>query len=72
MCLEIYELDPSKYFSALGLAWKAALEKIEERLELLTDIVIVLTVGKRIRGEISHSIDRYAIAKYMKDHDQNN
>ena len=25
MCLEIYELDPSKFLSAPGLAWQAAL-----------------------------------------------
>ena len=27
MCLEIYELDPVKIFSAPGLAWKAPLKK---------------------------------------------
>ena len=26
MCLEIYQLDPAKFFSALGLAWQAALQ----------------------------------------------
>ena len=54
------------------MALEAALKKIEERLKFLTDIDIVLTVEKRIRGGISHSIDRYAIAKYMKDYDKNN
>ena len=27
MCLEIYELDPAKFFSAPGLAWQAARPK---------------------------------------------
>ena len=27
MCLEIFDLDPAKCFSAPGLAWKAALKK---------------------------------------------
>ena len=27
ICLEIYELDPAKFFSALGLACRAALSK---------------------------------------------
>ena len=27
MCLEIYEFIPSKFFSALGLAWQEALKK---------------------------------------------
>ena len=26
MCLEIYQLDPAKFFSALGLAWQAVLQ----------------------------------------------
>ena len=27
MCLKIYELDPVKFISAVGLAWQAALKK---------------------------------------------
>ena len=38
MCLEIYELDPGKLPSAPGLAWQAALEKAQVKLDLLTDI----------------------------------
>ena len=26
MCLEIYDLDPVKFFSVSGLAWQAALQ----------------------------------------------
>ena len=29
ICLEIYELDPAKCFSATGLAWQAALKRLK-------------------------------------------
>ena len=34
MCLEIYELDLVKIFSAPGLAWQAALKKTKVKLKL--------------------------------------
>ena len=73
MLLKIYCLDLVKFLSALGLAWKAALKKIEVKLELLTDIDMLLMVEKGIRGRICHVIHRYAKAnnKYMKGYDKN-
>ena len=74
MCLKIYQLDPAKFLSAPGLAWQvAALKKIEIKLELSTDIDILLMVEKGIRGEICNEIHRYAKAnnKYMNDYDKN-
>ena len=73
MCLKMYHLDPLKFFSAPGLAWQAALKKTEVKLELFTDIDILLMVEKSIRGGICHAVDRYAKAndKYMKDYDRN-
>ena len=73
MCLEIYELDPAKFLSAPGLAWQAALKKTKVKLDLLTDIDMLLMVEKGIRGGICHSIYRYAKAnnKYMKNYDKN-
>ena len=56
MCLEIYELDPAKFLSAPGLAWQAALKKTKVKLDLLTDIDMLLMVEKGIRGGICHSI----------------
>ena len=50
MCLEIYELDPGKYLSAPGLSWQAALKQTEVKLDLLTDIDMLLTGEKGIRG----------------------
>ena len=73
MCLKIYEHDPAKFLSAPGLAWQATLQKTGVKLDLLTDINILLMIEKGIRGGICHSIYRYAKAnrKYMKDHDKN-
>ena len=72
-CLKIYELDPAKFLSAPGLAWQAALKKTKVKLDLLTDIDMLLMVEKGIRGGICHSIYRYAKAnnKYMKVFDKN-
>ena len=70
ICLEIYELDPAKFLSAPGLAWQAAFKKTNAKLDLLTDINMLLMLEKGIRGGICHSIYRYVKAnnKYMKDY----
>ena len=59
MCLEIYELDPAKFLSAPGLAWKTVFKNTK--------------VKKGISRGICHSIYRYTKAynKYMKDYDKN-
>ena len=73
MCLKIYHLDLVKFLSALGLALQATLKKTEVKLELLTDIDMLLMVEKGIRGGMCHSIHQYANGnnKYMKDYDKN-
>ena len=43
-CIEIYEVDPAHFFSASGLAWQACLKKTKVKLELLTDIDMLLMV----------------------------
>ena len=53
MCLKIYELDPAKFLSPPGLAWQAALKKTKAKLDLLTDIDMLLMVEKGMRGRIS-------------------
>ena len=48
---EDYHLDPAKVLSAPGLAWQAALKKAEAKLELLTDIDMLLMVEKKLEEE---------------------
>ena len=55
MCLKIYELGPGKIVLVPGLAWEAALKKTKVKLDLLTDISMLLMVEKGIRGGICHS-----------------
>ena len=71
--LKIYELDPARFLSAPGLTWQAALKKTKVKLDLLTDIDMLIMVEKGIRGGICHSVYRYAKAnnKYVKDYDKN-
>ena len=62
MCLKIYGLDPSYFYSAPGLAWQACLKKTNVELELLTDNDMLLMVEKGTRGGICQSTYRYAKA----------
>ena len=50
MYLKTYELDPAHFLTAPRLAWQACLKKTGVKLELLTDIDILLMVEKGIRG----------------------
>ena len=70
--IKVYELDPAHFLSAPGLAWQASLKKTNFRLELLTDVDMLLMVEKGIRGGICHAIYRYAKAnnKYMKNYNK--
>ena len=72
MCVKVYELDPAHFLSAPGLAWQACLKRTEFKLELLTDVDMLLMVEKGIRGGICHAIYRYAKAnnKYMKNYNK--
>ena len=69
MCIKVYELDPAHFLSAPGLAWQACLKKTEVKLELLTDVGMLLMVEKGIRGGICHAIYGYEKAsnKYTKN-----
>ena len=71
-CIEIYGLDPSYFLSAPGLAWQACLKKAEVKLELLTDINMLLMIGSEIRGGICQSVHSYAKAnnKYMNNYNK--
>ena len=73
ICVKIYNFGPGKFLSAPRLAWQAALKKTKVKLDVLTDIDMLLMVEKNIRRGICHSIYRYVKAnnKYMKYYDQN-
>ena len=61
------------FYSAPGFGWQAVLKMTKVKLDIFTDIDMLLMVGKGIRGEICHSICWYAKAdnKYMKDYEKN-
>ena len=51
MFLELYKLDPTKFVSAPGLTWQAALKKTKVKLDLLTHTNMLLMVGKVLEEE---------------------
>ena len=65
-------LDPAHFLSAPGLAWQACLKKTKVKLELLTDIDMLLMAERGTRGGICQAIHRYAKAnnKYRKNYDE--
>ena len=44
MCLKIYKLNAARFLTASRLVWQAALTKTKVKLDLLTDIDILLIV----------------------------
>ena len=72
-CVKKFYLAPAKFISVPGLAWQAALIKTVVKLELSTNIDVLLMVQKGIRRGIYHAIHQYTKAnkKYMKDSDKN-
>ena len=53
------------FFPQPGLAWQAALKKFKLKIDLFTDIDILLMIEKYIRGEICHAIYQYAESNNM-------
>ena len=72
-CQRIYKLDPTHFLSAPGLAWQVCLKMIKVKLELLTDVNMLLMVEEGIRGGICQAIHHYETAnnKYMKNYNKN-
>ena len=57
-CIERYELDPANILSGPGLALQAYSKKTKIKLELLTDVNMLLVTEKGIRGGICNAIHR--------------
>ena len=62
VCLKKYGLDPTHFYTAPGLAWKACLKKTRIRLELLLNPDMLLMFKRGIRGGITQSVNRWAKA----------
>ena len=59
---EKYQLDPTYFVSAPGLAWQACLKKVGVKLELITDYDMILMIEEGIRGGICQATHRYVKA----------
>ena len=56
MCLQIYEFHPACFFTSPDLVCQTPLKKTKVKLDLLTDIGMLLMAEKGIRGGICNSI----------------
>ena len=64
ICLKIYELDPSYFVSTPGFAFEAMLKCTKAKLELMTDINMVLMTEKDIRGGLTKVVKKHSIANH--------
>ena len=62
-CIDIYELDPSYFLSAPGLAWQACLKMTGVELDLLTDNDMLLIVEEGIRSGMCQA--NIILSRYM-------
>ena len=58
----MYESDLPNFFSDSRLAWYTTLKMTKVKLDILSDIDMLLMVEESIRGGICHFIYRYAKA----------
>ena len=56
--MQNYKLDPAWYYTSPGLAWDAMLKRTGIRLELLTDIDMLLIFKDGIRGGVAMASNR--------------
>ena len=53
LCLKNYNLDPTYFVSTPSLAFEAMLKITKVKIELLTDIDMILMTEKAIRGSLT-------------------
>lgn len=70
-CMSAYGIDPLHCYTSPGLAWQAMLKMTKCKLQLLTDIDMVLMVESAVRGGITQCVTRHVKANnnYMTDYD---
>ena len=70
---QVYELDPCHYYSAPNFSWEAMLKRTDVKLDLISDIDMLLFCERAMRGGLN-GIDekRYMKAKnkYLDDFDE--
>ena len=73
LCMKTYKLDAAYFLSLVGLAWQACLKRTGVKLELISDINMLLMIEEGKKGGICPPVLRHAKAnnKYMKDYDEN-
>ena len=75
MCPEIYEFNPACFSYCTRFSVASSLKRTKVKLDILTDIEILLMAEKSIRGGICHYDTPHSYAKankkYMKDYDKN-
>ena len=71
-CIKIYKLDPAHFLSVPGLSWQTCLKNKWVKLELLTDLDMLLMVEEGIRSGMCQAVYKYAKAnnKYMNNYDK--
>ena len=69
LCQKEYELDPCYFISTPDLAFEVFLKKTQVKLELLTDIDMILMIENEKRAGITQAIHKCSSAnnKYMEN-----
>ena len=64
-CRKIYELDPGKFLSVPGSAWQAALENTKVKLDLLTDIDMLLILEEILEEELEEVLEEEYVTLFI-------